>query len=174
MRRLFVAVLVVAAAAQSFAVPQPVAIRTVRNLPNFPMESLRAGVTRPLYRSLLVSPVSAYVVARASLAGGRSGNAKIIHAEGNGAYDQMLIEIANGYSVTGQNTIESRVQGDTLSVHLLIFEIKDGKMAVCFSHTDDARYAGYRQGGVAWVGVLKGGNWTTISGNAETKWGRRR
>ena len=140
------------------------------------MESLRVGVSRPLFRSLQVSPVSAYLVARASLVSGHSGNAKIIHSEGsNAAYDQMLIEIANGYSVSGQNTIESRLAMDTLDVHLLIYDIKDGKMAVCFSHTADARYADYRQGGVAWVGISQGGGkWNTISGKAETKWGGRR
>jgi hypothetical protein len=86
----------------------------------------------------------------------------------------MLLEIANGYSISGQNTIESRVASDTLNVHLLVYEIKDGKMAICFSHSDDARYNGYGQSGRAWVGVLQGGKWVTISSDEKTKWGGRR
>ncbi len=155
-------------------VPAKANIRTIQNLPNFPIQSLRNGLTRPLYRSLSVSPISAWLMARTALISGGAANAKIVHSEGNGAYDQMLIEMANGYTVSGQNTIESRVQSDTLNVHLLIYEIKDGKMAVCFSHSDDARYAGYMQQGRAWVGVTQGGKWVTISGSPERKWGGRR
>ena len=166
----FIVFLVVAVVAQSPGAP-PAAIRTIKNLPNFPIESLRVGLSRPIYRSLSVSPIAAWLVARAALAGGQSGGAKIIHSEGNGAYDAMLLEMANGYSVSGQNTTESRLQGDTLNVHLLIYEIKDGKMAVCFAHGDDARYQGYKQGGTAWVGVLQGGKWNTISKHEVKKWG---
>ena len=90
------------------------------------------GVSRPIFRSLEVSPITAWLVARTAVAGGHSGGAKIIHSEGNGAYDQMLLEMANSYSVTGQDTAESHLQRDTLDVHLLIYEIKNGKMAVCF------------------------------------------
>jgi hypothetical protein len=165
--------LVVAGAMQTLGAPKPAAIRTINNLPNFPLQSLRVGINKPLYRSLQVSPISAWLVARTVLVGAHSANAKIIHSEGNGAYDQLLLEKANGYSVTGQNTIESRAQTDTLTVHLLIYEIKDGKMAVCFSHTDDARYAGYDQRGLAWVAVLQGGKWTPISRQEERKWGGR-
>ncbi len=165
--------LIVVVAWPAFAAPRPAGIRTIRNLPNFPLQSLKGGINTKLYRSLEVSPISAWLVARTALISGKSANAKIIHSEGNGAYDQMLREMANGYTVSGQNTIESRVQSDTLTVHLLIYEIKDGKMAVCFSHNDDARYIGYLQSGLAWVGIEQNGKWTTISGKAETKWGGR-
>lgn len=171
--RHLLAFLVIATAVQSSAAQQPASIRTVQNLPDFPLQSLRAGVGRKLYRSLAVSPISARLVARTVLAGGRSVNAKIIHSEGNGVYDKMLLEMANGYSVSGQDTIESRLVSDTLNVHLLVYEIKNGKMAVCFSHSDDARYVGYKQSGIAWVGVQQGGKWVTISGKDERKWGGR-
>ncbi len=111
--------LLLAAAFPVLGAPPPANIRTIKNLPNFPIESLRVGINRPLFRSLTVSPISVWLVARAALIGGHSANAKIIHPEGNGAYDQLLLEMANGYSVTGQNTTESRVQGDSLTVHLL-------------------------------------------------------
>lgn len=169
--RHLLAFLVIATVAQSSAAPQPASIRTIQNLPNFPLQALRTGVGRKLYGSLAVSPVSAWLMARAAVVHGRSMGAKITHSEGNGVYDNMLLEMANGYSVSGQNTIESRLAADTLNVYLLIYEIKNGKMAICFSHSDDARYNGYGQSGRAWVGVLQGGKWTTISGTDKRKWG---
>ncbi len=177
MRNLLVALIIAATTASSSlaAPPAQPAGRTIKNLPNFPLESLRMGLSRPLYRSLCVSPISVWLVARAKLIDGRASNAKIIHQEGNGAYDQMILDMANSYGVTGQNVTETRIQADTLTVHLLIYEIKDGKMAVCFSHDDDARYHGYEQSGVAWVGLSQGGGgWNTISGKPVTKWGGRR
>ena len=44
--------------------PPPTAIRTIRSLPDFPIQSLRGGVSRPIYRSLEVSPITAWLVAR--------------------------------------------------------------------------------------------------------------
>jgi hypothetical protein len=172
--RHLLAFLVIATAFQSSAAAQPAPIRTIQNLPKFPLQALRSGVGRKLYGSLAISPISAWLTARAAVVGGRSMGAKIIHSEGNGAYDQMLLEMANGYSISGQNTIESRLANDTLNVHLLIYEVKDGKMAVSVAHNDDARYVGYGQVGKAWVGVLQGGKWVTISGTDRRKWGGRR
>ena len=172
--RHLLAFLVIAIAVQSSAAPQPASSRTVQNLPNFPLQALRSGVGRKLYSSLAISPVSAWLTARATVVNSHSMGAQIIHSEGNGVYDKMLLEMANGYTVTGQNTIETRLAKDTLNVHLLVYEIKDGKMAVCFSHNDDARYNGVGQIGTAWVGILQGGKWVTISGTYPGKWGGRR
>lgn len=165
--------LVIATAVQSFAAATPASARTVQQIPNFPLQALRSGVGQKLYSSLAVSPVSAWVVARALVANGHAMGAQIIHSEGNGVYDKMLLEIANAYTVTGGNTTETRLQKDTLNVHLLIYDIKDGKMAVCFSHNEDARYNGIGQIATAWVGILQGGKWVTISGTYPKKWGGR-
>lgn len=165
--------LVVAIAVQIFAAAPLASARTVQEIPNFPLQALRSGVGRKLYSSLAVSPVSAWVMARAAVVNGHTMGAQIVHSEGNGVYDKMLLEMANNYTVTGGNTIESRLPKDTLNVHLLIYDIKDGKMAVCFSHNDDARYNGVAQIATAWVGILQGGKWVTISGTYPKKWGGR-
>ena len=137
--------------------------RLIKDLKGFPRETLRNEISRPLYRSLEVSPIEAWVVARTAIYSSHAANPKIIHSEANGVYDKMLLELASSYSTTGDNTIESRVQGDSLTVHLLIFKIKDGAMGVCFAHSDDARYLGYRQSGDAWIGILQNGQWKTVS-----------
>ena len=171
--RHLLAFLFIAAAVQSPAAQQPASARTILNLPNFPLQALRSGVGRKLYSSLAISPVSAWVTARAAVVNGQSMGAKITHSEGSGAYDKMLVEIANSYTITGQNTTESRLAHDYLNVHLLIYEVKDTKMAICFSHNDDARYNGVGQIGTAWVGVLQDGKWVTISGTYPKKWSGR-
>ncbi|PYJ10520.1 MAG: hypothetical protein DMF06_06070 [Verrucomicrobia bacterium] len=173
-RHLLLAFLVIATAIQSPAAHPPASSRTILNLPNFPLQALRLEVGRKLYSSLAISPVSAWVMARAAVVNGHTMGAQIVHSEGNGVYDKMLLEMANGYTITGQNTTETRLAKDTLNVHLLVYEVKDGKMAVCFSHNDDARYNGVGQIGTAWVGVLQGGKWVTISGTDRRKWGGRR
>src|SRR3954466_7655168 len=164
---------VIATAVQLSAAAPPVSARTVRQIPNFPLQALRSGVGHKLYSSLAISPVSAWVMARAAVVNGHTMGAQIIHSEDNGAYDKALLAMANDYTVTGGNTTESRLQKDTLNVHLLIYDVKDGKMAVCFSHNDDARYNGVGQLGTAWVGILQGGKWETISGTYPRKWGGR-
>lgn len=166
--------LVIVTAVQIFAAAPPASARTVLQIPNFPLQALRSGVGQKLYSSLAISPVSAWVMARASVMNGHTGGAQIIHSEGNGAYDKALLEVANNYTVTGGNTTESRLAKDTLNIHLLIYDLKDGKMAVVFPHNDDARYNGVGQIGTAWVGVLQGGKWVTISGTYPRKWGGRR
>lgn len=147
----------------SIAAPPPTPVRTIKDLRGLPLDALRRKISRPLYRSLEVSPVEAWVVARASIYNAQTASAKIVHSEANGAYDKMALELANGYSVSGTDTTESRLPNDSLTIHLLIFKIKDGEMAICFAHTDDARYLGYQQIGEAWIGVLKNGTWTRVN-----------
>jgi hypothetical protein len=171
--RHLLAFLFIAVAVQSHAAQQPASGRTILNLPNFPLQALRSGVGRKLYGSLAISPVSAWVMARAPVINGHTMGAQIVHSEGNGAYDKALLAMANDYTVTGGNTTETRLQKDTLNVHLLIYDLKDGQMAIVFSHNDDARYNGVAQIGTAWVGVYQGGKWVTISGRYPRKWGGR-
>ena len=165
MRTNLLTFLFIIAASASLAAPPaaPANARTIKKLPGFPIEELRSGLGAKLYKSLEISPVEAWVVARASIYNGHTANAKIIHSEANGLFDKMLLEMANGRSITGQDGIESRMPSDSLTVHLLVYKIADGFMAVCCSHNDDARYVGYQQSNDAWAGILKNGKWITIS-----------
>lgn len=174
MRYLLTSLVIIATAVQSHAAQQSASGRTIQNIPNFPLQALRSGVGRKLYSSLAISPVSAWVSARAAVVNGHTTGAQITHSEGNGVYDKALLAMANDYTVTGANTTESRLQKDSLNVHLLIYDLKDGTMAIVFSHNDDARYNGIGQIGTAWVGVYQGGKWVTISGTYPRKWSGRR
>ena len=109
------------------------------------------GVSRPIFRSLEVSPITAWLVARTAVAGGRSGGAKITHSEGNGAYDQMLLEMANGYSVPRPGHRPKATCRETLSTFTSLFmRLRMGRWRSVFAHSEDARYAGIQRarGGV--------------------------
>jgi hypothetical protein len=139
----------------------PANARTIGNLPDFPLAHLKTSLSPRLYKSLLISPLTAWVVAQAPA--GEGAEPKIVHSDAGGAFDKLALEMAKGWSVTRYDTTESRTHRPTLMVHLLIYKIADGLMAVNFSHNDQAFYQGIQHSDV-WVGVFKNGKWTRIGG----------
>jgi hypothetical protein len=135
-------------------------IRTFLDCPNLPREALRSGVSAKFYKSLTISPLDAWIVVRAPLHGINASLAKVVRSDAGGAYDEVALALANSMQVTGLNTTESRINMSAIEVHMLIYKIADGIMAVGFSHVDDPKYAGYRQYGRATIGFLRNGNWT--------------
>ena len=134
--------------------------RTIQNLPDFPLSTLKVSLSPKLYKSLSVSNVDAWIVTHVPPKGGEP---KIIHSEAGGVFDQMALSMAKAWSPVGYNTTESRLYSPSLTVHLLIYKIVDGLMAVNFSNNDEAFNAG-RQYSDVWVGLLKDGKWTRIGG----------
>lgn len=132
---------------------------TITSLPGFPVGHLRFNVSPKLYKSLSISPVTAWVVAQAP----RLGEPKIIRSDAGGAFDKLALAMAKDWSMVNYDTTESRTHSPSLSVHLLIYKIADGVMAVNFSHNDQAFYAGHQRTDV-WVGVWKDGKWTRVGG----------
>jgi hypothetical protein len=134
--------------------------RTITNLPNFPLSTLKTSLSPKLYKSLSVSDLTAWIVVNLPPYGGEP---KIIHSEAGGQFDKLALSMAKGWGMVGYNTTESRTHQPSLNVHLLIYKIADGIMAVNFSHNDEAFHAG-RQYTDAWVGVLQDGKWTRVGG----------
>lgn len=165
MRFTLLACLCLVAVLQSFAAKPPALpanARTIRNLPDFPLAHLKMSLSPRLYKSLIISPLTAWVVAQAQASGG--GEPKIVHSESGGVFDKLALEMAKSWGSVGYNTTESRTQRPTLMVHLLIYKIVDGVMAVNFAHNDQAFYQGGIQHSDVWVGVYKDGKWTRIGG----------
>jgi hypothetical protein len=134
--------------------------RTIQNLPDFPLSTLKLSLAPKLYKSLTVSNVDAWIVAQVPPHGGEP---KIVHSEGDGTFDKMALGIAKEWGTVGYNVTESRVKSPSIKVHLLIYKIADGLMAVNFANNDEAFYAGMQYSDV-WVGVWKDGKWTRIGG----------
>ena len=148
----------------SFAAPPaapPANAPTIRNLPGFPLAHLKMSVSPRLYKSLIISPVTAWIVAQAPAVQG--AEAKIVRSDAGGVFDNLAKEMAKGWSLVGYDTTESRTQRPLTMVHLVIYKLPDGLMAVNFSHNDQAFYHGMQHSDV-WVGVFKDGKWTRIGG----------
>jgi hypothetical protein len=150
---------------QSFAAPPPPAApsnaRTIRNLPDFPLTELKVSISPKLYKSLLISPVTAWVVAQAPST--LNPEPKIVRSDAGGAFDKLALAMAKEWGSIGYDTTESRLHFPLLKVHLLIYKIADGLMAVNFAHNDQAFYQGVQHTEV-WVGVYKNGQWRRIGG----------
>jgi len=134
--------------------------RTIQNLPDFPLSTLKMSLSPKLYKSLSVSNVDAWIVA---LVPPHGGEPKIVHSEAGGVFDKLALGIAKEWGMVGYNTTESRTHSPSLKVQLLIYKIVDGLMAVNFANNDEAFYAGPQYSDV-WVGLWKDGKWTRIGG----------
>jgi hypothetical protein len=134
--------------------------RTIQNLPDFPLSTFKISLSAKLYKSLSISNVDAWVVAQVPSHGGEP---KIVHSEAGGVFDKMALSISKSWAPVGYNTTESRIKSPSLKVHLLIYKIVNGLMAVSFAANDEAFYAG-RQYTDVWVGLWTGGKWTRIGG----------
>jgi hypothetical protein len=127
-------------------------------------ESLLRIVSPRFYRTLLISPVQGWIVVRGQLAAGtHMFGAGIIHSELGGAYDQLALELARNLVVIGYPHVELGDPSPTILLHVLIYQIKDGRLAVSFAHFDNAGGSQMRYYGCAWMAVEKPNHlWETI------------
>ena len=136
--------------------------RTLKDIPGA-RESLLRIVSLKFYQSLLISPVEGWIAVRGQLSGSRVFGARIIHSELNGAYDQLAIDLANNLQVLGFPRVETLQSTPPILLHVLIYQIADGKLAISFSHFDGAGGTQMRYYGCAWMAVEKPNHlWVTI------------
>src|SRR3979411_990538 len=131
MRVLSIALLLVACTSSSFSTGG--AQRNIGDSPGA-REALLRIVSPKFYRSLLVSPVEGWIVVRGSLAGTHLFGPRIIHSELNGTYDSLALQLAKNLEVIGLAPTETR-QPPNVALHVLIYQIADGKLARSFAHS---------------------------------------
>ena len=139
----------------------PANARTIRNLGDFPLTHLKMNLSPKLYKSLIISPLTAWVVAQPPA--GEGSDPKIVRSDAGGDFDKLALSMARAWGSVGYDTTESRTQRVALNIHLLVYKIADGLLAVNFAHNDQAFYHGLQKSDV-WVGVYKNGKWTKIGG----------
>src|SRR4051795_10345006 len=160
MRRLFVFLLLLIFANPAFAVVQ--GRRSISDIPTA-RETLLRTINPKFYKTLLISPVEGWVVVRGQLNGTRLGNTRVIHSEMNGEYDSLALDLANNLYLLGNSNFGSLTSRNVL-VHLLIYEIADGRLAVSYSNFEDAEGSQWRYYGAAWMSVEKANHlWVTIN-----------
>ena len=136
--------------------------RRFTGIPDAP-ESLRRIVSPKFYQSLLISPLKGWIVVRGQLAGGRLSGVRVVHSELGGAYDQLALDLGNNLRVVGFARREFTESTPPVLVHVLIYEIADGRLALSFAHLETAGGSQMRNYGSAWMAVEKPNHlWVTI------------
>jgi hypothetical protein len=149
--------------------PPPAKVRTIANATNLASEPLRQLLSPKFYKSLSASPIEGWIIVRARLAETHFLAAKVIQSELNGTYDSLALELATHCEIKGNFTTGTHIPDRPVLLHLLIYNIADGKMALSFVHLADA---GGNQGsyyGSPWLAVLKNGKWTQILPKPDAK-----
>jgi hypothetical protein len=149
----------------SFAARPPAADRTLMDINVISARVLQRSISPKFYKSLLISPIQGWVVVRANLSGTRLSGARILHSELNGVYDPLALRLANEMEIAGYYSIERPNMGGSVLLHLLIYQIADGTMALSFAHLDEPGGDQAKYFGCARLAVLKSdGKWTQIKG----------
>ncbi|MDQ6861025.1 MAG: hypothetical protein M3032_07710 [Verrucomicrobiota bacterium] len=160
MKRLELVLLFVAAIQPAHAMVQ--GQRSLADIPTA-QETLLREVSPKFHKTLMISPVKGWVAVRAQLSGTRLSNPRIVHSELGGQYDSLAIDLANNLQVLGHSNFGSNTTRNML-VHLLIYEIADGRLAISFANLEDAEGSQSRYYGSAWMSVEKANHlWVTIN-----------
>lgn len=148
-----------------FAAKPPAAPRTLGELNVIPTRVLQRSISPKFYKSLTISPVAGWIVVRAQLAGTRLSGTRIIQSELNGAYDSLALKRAEEVLIAGNFSSDRPNLGRSVLLHLLIYQIADGTMALSFAHLDEPGGDQADYYGCARLSVLKAdGKWTEIKG----------
>lgn len=162
---LLAVIILVAFLRSSVAAPPPTKGRTLTDLNVIPTRVLQRSISPKFYKSLLVSPIEGWIVVRAQLSGTRLFGMRVVQSEPNGVYDPLALKLASEVLIAGNYSIERPNLGSSVLLHLLIYQIADGTMALSFAHLDEPGGDQMQYFGCARLAVLKNdGKWTEIKG----------
>jgi hypothetical protein len=116
---------------------------------------LKRSISPKFYKSLLISPIEGWVVVRANLAGTHLSGMRVIHSELNGAYDALALELAKEMRIAGYQATDRPYRAPSVLLHLMIYQIADGTMALSFAHLDEPGGDQMEYWGCARLAVLK-------------------
>ncbi len=149
----------------AFATPPPAKGRKLGDLNVIPTRVLQRFISPKFYKTLLISPVQGWIVVRAQLSGTRLSGIRVIRSELNGVYDALALKLAKEVLIAGNYTLDRPNLGSSILLHLLIYQVADGTMALSFAHLDAPGGDQKKYFGCARLAVLKSdGKWTEIKG----------
>lgn len=164
-RSLLTVIILVVCLRSSLAAETPTKVRTLRDIQVIPTRVLQRSISPKFYKSLLISPIQGWIVVRAKISGTHLSGVRIIHSELDGRYDPLALKLANEARIAGYYTLERPNVGGTVLLHLLIYQIADGTMALSFPEIDEPGGAQMEYFGCARLAVLKSdGKWDEIKG----------
>lgn len=121
----------------SFAAQSSAKVRTISDVPSMSHRVLQRSINPKFYKSLLVSPMEGCVIVRAQLSNTRLSGMRIIHSELGGAYDSLALERAKAMTIAGYKGLGKMNRTGNVLLHLLIYKIADGTMALSFVQLDE-------------------------------------
>ena len=143
----------------------PRQVRTITDLNVISTQALQRSISPKFYKSLLISPVKGWVVVRGNVAGARLSGARVVHSELDGRFDPLALQWAKEIQMAGYYSIENPHFGPPVLVHVLIYEIADGTMALSFPQFTEPGGNQMQYFGCARLAVLKkDGQWIEIEG----------
>ena len=110
------------------------AVRTMENIPGLPTASLRTELPAHVWQKLAREPVKAYLVVRGQVIGATVAGSRVVRSEGNGVYDKVAVQMANGMVLYHFGT-GSRLP-PTVIVHILIYQLPKGEHAFALAQND--------------------------------------
>jgi hypothetical protein len=148
----------------TFAVaPPPTNVRTISDISSIPQRVLQRSISPKFYKSLLISPIQGCVTVRAQLIGTHLSGMRVVHSELDGAYDSLALERAKAVTISGYYALDKMNQTGSVLVHLLVYKIADGTMALSFAQLDEPGGDQQEYYGCAVLAVQKkDGKWTEI------------
>jgi hypothetical protein len=147
------------------ASPAPGQVRTISDLNVISTQAFQRSISPKFYKSLLVSPIQGWVAVRGNLSGTRLSGIKVVHTELEGRFDPLALKLAKEIQIAGYYSIEHPHFGGPVLVHLLIYQIADGMMALSFPQFAEAGGDQMEYYGCARLAVLKkNGTWTEVRG----------
>ena len=139
-------------------------VRTTQNIRGLPIAPLRQMVKPSFYKSLLISPVEAWITLRGHITDYRFAGVRVVHSELGGKYDALALEMVKYIKLpsgweqrTGTHVSSRRVRFD-----VLVYTIKDGKMAIGFPQLDEAEGTVASYYGPALMAIEKDGKWELV------------
>jgi hypothetical protein len=168
MRRVFLGglslVVVLGSSPSVVAAGSLVSGKTIKDLSGtIPLELFQRSVGPKFYRSLLASPLDDWSVVRAQVTGTRLARPRVIRPAANPAYNSLALKFASGLTLAAKERSKGVRQSDSALMHLLIYKIADGVMAVSFAHPEAAADQQMKNVGQIRLSVkTKEGPWTEI------------
>ena len=139
--------------------------RTITELNVIPTRVLQRSISRKFYKSLLISPVEGWITVRAQISGARLTGMRVTKSDLNGAFDAVALKLASEVRMSGNFATDRPNIPPAVLLHLLIYQIADGTMALSFAHFDEPGGDQMAYYGCAKLMVLKrDGTWTEIEG----------
>lgn len=143
----------------------PVQGKKIQDLNVISTRVLQRSISRKFYKTLLVSPIDGWIVVRGQWVGTKIGGPRIWRSDLDGKYDQLALQFAKDFEITGSLGGISRLGGDII-LHLLVYHTADGTMLLSFPTFDVPGGEQNYYWGCARLAVIKKdtGRWVEIEG----------